>query len=35
MMKKALVLSMLLAFGSVAASAQTGSEPTRPSVSSD
>lgn len=35
MMRKALVLSMILAFGSVASSAQTGSEPARPSVFSD
>jgi hypothetical protein len=35
MMKKALVLAMILAFGSVAAFAQTGNEPVRPSVFSD
>ena len=35
MMKKALVLSMILAFGSVASFAQTGSGPARPSVFSD
>ncbi|MCX5753949.1 MAG: hypothetical protein NTW97_09975 [Candidatus Krumholzibacteria bacterium] len=34
-MKKALVLSMVLAFASVSAFAQTGSEPARPSVFSD
>jgi hypothetical protein len=35
MMKKALVLSMILALGSVSSIAQTGSEPARPSVFSD
>jgi hypothetical protein len=35
MMKKALVLSVILVFGSVASFAQTGSEPARPSVFSD
>jgi hypothetical protein len=35
MMKKALVVSMILAFGSVSSFAQTGSEPARPSVFSD
>ena len=35
MVKKALALAMILAFGSLSAFAQTGSEPARPSVFSD